>query len=65
MSNGPSPKFTDEEIIVTFRWGIRQNHTKIKDIYNYTNNHLREWFPDLPSYEAYVMRLNRVYTDLT
>jgi len=60
MSNGPSPKFTDEEVIVIFLWGIMQNHTKIKDIYNYTNNHLRDWFPDLPSYEAYIMRLNRL-----
>jgi hypothetical protein len=60
MSNYSSPKFTDEEVIVIFLWGIMQNHTKIKDIYNYTNNHLREWFPDLPSYEAYIMRLNRL-----
>lgn len=60
MSNGPPPKFIDEEVIVIFLWGIMQNHTKIKDIYNYTNNHLRDWFPDLPSYEAYIMRLNRL-----
>lgn len=60
LSNNSSPKFTDEEIIVIFLWGIRQNRTPIKDIYNYTNNHLREWFPQLPSYEAYVMRLNRL-----
>lgn len=60
MSNNSSPKFTDEEVIVIFIWGIIQNRTKIKDIYNYTSDHLREWFPDLPSYEAYVMRLNRL-----
>jgi len=60
MSNNSSPKFTDEEVIVIFIWGILQNHTKIKDIYNYTNNHLRHLFPDLPSYQAYVMRLNRL-----
>ena len=60
MGNGTPPKFTDEEVIVTFLWGIMQNRTKIKDIYNYTNNHLREWFPDLPSYTAYITRLNRL-----
>jgi hypothetical protein len=60
MSNNSSPKFTDEEVIVIFIWGILQNHTKIKDIYNYTKNHLRHLFPDFPSYEAYVMRLNRL-----
>lgn len=60
MSNNYRPKFTDEEVIVIFLWGIMQNRTKIKDIYNYTTNHLRDWFPDLPSYEAYIMRLNRL-----
>jgi hypothetical protein len=60
MSNNSSPIFTDEEVITIFLWGIMQHRTTIKDIYNYTNNHLREWFPNLPSYEAYVMRLNRL-----
>lgn len=60
MSNNQSPKFTDEEVILIFLWGIMQNRIKIKDIYNYTNNHLKKWFLDLPSYEAYVMRLNRL-----
>jgi hypothetical protein len=60
MSNNSSPAFTDEEVITVFLWGIMQHRTTIKDIYNYTNNHLREWFPNLPSYEAYVMRLNRL-----
>jgi len=60
MSNNSSPDFTDEEVITIFLWGIMQHCTTIKDIYNYTNNHRREWFPNLPSYEAYVMRLNRL-----
>lgn len=60
MSNNSSPAFTDEEVITIFLWGIMQHRTTIKDIHNYTNNHLLEWFPNLPSYEAYVMRLNRL-----
>ena len=60
MSNNSSPDFTDEEVITIFLWGIMQHRTTIKDIYNYTNNHLLEWFHYLPSYEAYVMRLNRL-----
>jgi len=60
MSNNAFPVFTDEEVITIFLWGIMQHRTTIKDIYNYTNNHLREWFPNLPSYEAYIMRLNRL-----
>jgi len=60
MSNNSSPVFTDEEVITIFLWGIMSHRTNIKNIYNYTNDHLREWFPNLPSYEAYVMRLNRL-----
>jgi len=60
MSNNSSPVFTDEEVITIFLWGIMQHRTTIKDIYNYTNNHLQNWFPNLPSYESYVMRLNRL-----
>jgi len=60
MSNNSSPRFTDVEVITVFLWGIMQHCTTNKDTYNYTNNYLREWFPHLPSYEAYIMRLNRL-----
>jgi len=33
---------------------------KIKQIYEYANDHLRSWFPLLPSYEAFNVRLNRL-----
>jgi hypothetical protein len=32
----------------------------IKQIYEYANDHLPSWFPLLPSYEAFNMRLNRL-----
>ena len=33
---------------------------KLKDIYEYANRHLRDWFPKLPSYTAFIQRLNKV-----
>jgi hypothetical protein len=33
---------------------------KVKQIYEYARDHLRSWFPLLPSYEAFNMRLNRM-----
>jgi hypothetical protein len=33
---------------------------EIKSIYDYANRHLRPGFPRLPSYVAYVQRLNRM-----
>ena len=52
------PEFTDAEVITVFLWGLMQKQSELKDIYRYTNNHLRDWFPALPSYSAYARRLN-------
>jgi len=60
FGNNSAPKFTDVEVIVVFIFGVMQHRTEIKDIYRYADNHLRDWFPDIPSYEAYVQRLNRL-----
>ena len=59
MSNNQNPKFTDEELLTIFTYGIMQRRFGLKDIYNYAHNHLLEWFPHLPSYVAFVQRLNR------
>jgi len=59
-SNNNRPEFADEEVITLFLFGIMQKRTKIRDIYNYTRSHLSERFPELPSYVAFVQRLNRL-----
>lgn len=56
QSNNFRPQFTDEECITVYLWGISQRRFKLKDIYNYTRNHLLEWFPKLPSYQAFSRR---------
>jgi hypothetical protein len=61
FSNNSSPNLTDEKVITIFLWKIMQHRTTIKEIYNYTNDHSREWFPNLPSDEAYIMKLNRLH----
>lgn len=60
FSNNNTPEFTDEEVITIFLYGIIQRRFEIKSIYNYTTDHLADWYPDLPSYEAFVQRLNRL-----
>jgi len=52
------PKFTDEEIIATYFWGIRQGHLQTKAIHTYIYEHWLEWFPALPCYQEYVRRVN-------
>ena len=50
--------FTDEEVLCIYLFGIMDKHREIKDIYKYTQRHLREWFPGLPTYGGYIQRLN-------
>lgn len=61
MSNNYQPDFTDEEVLTIYIFGILQEKYKVKQIYNYTRNHLNDWFPLLPSYQAFNARLNRLH----
>lgn len=56
QSNNFRPQFTDEECITVYLWGIGQRRFEQKAIYDYTKNHLLEWFPKLPSYQAFCRR---------
>ena len=60
QSNNFRPQFSDEECITVYLWGISQRRFEQKTIYEYTRNHLLEWFPKLPSYQAFSDRLNRL-----
>ena len=60
QSNNFRPQFSDEECITVYLWGISQRRFEQKTIYSYTKNHLLEWFPKLPSYQAFSDRLNRL-----
>ncbi|UOG91786.1 MAG: transposase [Candidatus Thiothrix sulfatifontis] len=53
-------QLTDEEVITLYWFGLLDGHRTIKQIHTYADRHLRDWFPALPSYPAYVMRLNRL-----
>ena len=61
LSNNDQPAFTDEEVLTIYLFGILKKHRTIQDIYDYTKDHLTEWFPALPGYGAYVQRLNRLH----
>lgn len=58
--NNDSPEFTDEEVITIFPDGIMQRRFGIITIRQYVRNHLTEWFPSLPSYEAFIRRPDRL-----
>jgi len=63
MSNNYQPKFTDQEIITIFLYClIVENRREVKDIYEFADNYLRGWFPDMTkSYEGFLTRLNNLH----
>lgn len=51
-------KFTDQEAVTIYLFGILHKYKEVKEIHTYAANHLSKWFPDLPSYEKFNKRLN-------
>ena len=56
-SNNFCPKFTDEECIATYIWGIRNQKYEVKACYKFIKEYYGDWFPSLPSYQAYNNRI--------
>lgn len=60
LSNNWQPDFTDQELITIYLFGHFQGHFNQKRMYNYISQHFRDWFPKLPSYQAFNRRLNEL-----
>lgn len=60
LSNNHAPLFSDQELVTMYLFGHLQNLTQQRRIYDYFSNHWREWFPALPSYQAFNYRLNQL-----
>ena len=61
FSNNNHPDFTDQEVLTIYLYAMNvEQRLKIKQIHEYASDHLRSWFPLLPSYEAFIMRINRL-----
>src|SRR4051812_43565995 len=60
MSNNYQPIFTDEEVMTIYIFGIITGRSQVKPIYEHTRDYLLDWFPQLPSYQAFNYRLNEL-----
>jgi hypothetical protein len=61
ITNNDHPDFTDQEVITIYLYAMHiEQRIKIKQIHSFTKDYLLSWFPKLPSYEAFIMRLNRL-----
>lgn len=52
--------FSDEEVITLYLFGIIEKRREVKTLYEHAARYWLDWFPTLPSYVAYVQRLNRL-----
>ena len=52
------PVFSDEEIITIYLFGQLNEKFRHRQIYNFIQEYWFDWFPDLPSYQAFNRRLN-------
>ncbi|NDW18755.1 transposase [Dysgonomonas sp. 216] len=60
-SNNSNPVFTDQEIMTIYLFaGHCQKYFQIKDIHTFASEYLTSWFPELPSYQTFNLRLNRL-----
>jgi hypothetical protein len=61
FSNNHSPAFTDQEIMTIMLYNITyEKNLTVGAMLSFTSRWLRSWFPLLPSYPAFVMRVNRL-----
>ena len=54
--NNSNPRFTDEELFC----GACDKRLRVKDKHKFSKEYLSDWFPELPSYQTFNKRLNRL-----
>ena len=60
MSNNRETLFTDQELITIWFFAHCEGCFEKKRMHRLIENYWREWFPHLPSYQTFVLRLNRL-----
>ena len=59
--NGVEPSFTDQEVITLFLFlTFTYRPRYMKDMHKIAQDAYLDWFPDLPCYERFVKRINRI-----
>jgi hypothetical protein len=57
LSNNFCPKFSDEECVTTYLWGIANQKFDVTACYEFIKSYWLEWFPKLPAYQNYNRRI--------
>lgn len=59
-SHNKSAQFTDEELITAYLWGKEKGFLTRRSIHNFIKEYHLNDFPEMPSYQAFCRRLNRL-----
>lgn len=57
------PTLTVPELMTIYLFGSFNGHFKKRHIFDFIKNYWRDWFPNLPSYQAFNRRLNLLEND--
>ena len=60
LSNNREPDFTDQELVTIWFFAHCEGCFEKKRMYRLIKNYWHSWFPRLPSYQTFVLRLNRL-----
>jgi hypothetical protein len=60
LSNNREPEFTDQELITIWFFAHFEGCFEKKRMHQLILKYWRDWFPRLPSYQTFVLRLNRL-----
>ena len=60
LSNNREPEFTDQELVTIWLFAHLEGCFEKKKMHRLILKYWREWFPRLPSYQTFVLRLNRL-----
>ena len=60
VSNNRAPDFTDQELMTIWFFAHCEGRFEKKRMYRLIKNYWHSWFPLLPSYQTFVLRLNRL-----
>ncbi len=60
LSNNREPGFTDQELVTIWLFAHLEGCFEKKGMHRLIRKYWREWFPRLPSYQTFVLRLNRL-----
>lgn len=60
-NNGHEGKFTDVELLTCYFFSLlEEQKCQVKQIHSYIEKYWLDWFPNLPSYQGFNYKLNRL-----